>query len=120
MLVRFLRGGGGGNCADGKTCPALHRTDRGTLVVQGWTVADSTLLDRLGLPGGTQAVEVPADLLAEVIDSWPASRRTGRGTLIVTGTAVTDPDALRQLRLPPTEQAVEVPASLLSKVVEAC
>ena len=117
MLVRLVRGG---NCADGKTCPALHRTDRGTLVVRGWAVSNTDLLDKFDLPAGTQAVEVPAELLAEVIESWPASHRTGRGTLIVSGTAVTDLEALRQLSLPVNEQAVEVPASVLAQVLQAC
>jgi hypothetical protein len=67
-----------------------------------------------------QAVEVPAELLAEVLDSWPAIHKTGNGTVIVPGTAVTDPDALRELRLPAHEQAVEVPASLLTEVLLAC
>jgi hypothetical protein len=117
MLVRLIRGG---NCADGKTCPALHRTDRGTLVVRGWAVTDMDLLGEVDLPAGTQAVEVPDGLLAEVIDSWPSSHRTDHGTLIVPGTTVTDLDALRQLRLPANEEAVEVPASVLAKVLQAC
>lgn len=117
MLVKLIRGG---DCADGKTCPALHQTDRGTLVVRGWAVTDSSLLDRLDLPAGMEAVEVPDELLAEVIDSWPASHRTGHGTLIVPGTTVTDLEALRQLSLPGNEQAVEVPASVLAQVLQAC
>jgi hypothetical protein len=115
MLVNLIRG----TCADVKTCPALHRTDRDTVVIQGWAVTDVTLLGQLDLPAGTQAVEVPAKLLAEVIDSWPALHRTGHDTLIVHGTAVTDPEALRQLSLPPNEQAIEVPASLLTEVLQA-
>ena len=116
MLVELIRG----NCGDSKVCPALHRTDRGTVVVQGWAVTDAELLGRLDLPAGEEAVEVPAGLLAEVLDSWPALRRTDHGTLIVPGTAVTDPGALRQLSLPAGERAVEVPAGLLTKVLQAC
>jgi sulfur carrier protein ThiS len=116
MLVRLIRRG----CGDVKTCPALHQTDRDTVVIQGWVVTDARLLSQLGLPPDTQAVEVPAELLAEVIDSWPALHPTGHGTLIVPGTPVTDPDALRHLNLPPNEQAVEVPASLLTEVLQAC
>ncbi|HEY5989057.1 MAG TPA: hypothetical protein VIV12_22160 [Streptosporangiaceae bacterium] len=116
MLVKLIRG----DCSDGKTCPALHRTDRDTVLIQGWPVTESTLLSQLDLPDGMQAVEVPAELLAEVLDSWPALHRTANGTVIAPGTAVTDPDALRQLRLPAHEQAVEVPASLLTEVLQAC
>lgn len=116
MIVRRVRGA----CDDGKTCPALHRTDRDTVVVQGWAVIDSDLLAQLGLPAGADAVEVPAGLLAEALDSWPALRHTGRGTVIVPGTAVSDPEALRQLCLPAGERAVEVPADLLAGVLQAC
>ncbi len=116
MLVELLRG----SCSDGKTCPALHRTDRDTVVVQGWAVTDAELLGQLNLPADTKAVEVPAGLLAKVIDSWPALHRTSHNTLIVTGVAVTDPEALRQLRLPADEQAVEVAARILAEVLQAC
>jgi hypothetical protein len=116
MLVKLIRG----ECSDGKTCPALHRTDRDTVVIQGWPVTDATLLGQLDLPVGMQAVEVPAELLAEALGSWPALHKTGNGTVIAPGTVVTDPDALRQLRLPAHEQAVEVPASLLTEVLQAC
>jgi hypothetical protein len=116
MLVELIRG----NCGDSKVCPALHRTDRGTVVVQGWAVSDAELLGRLDPPAGEEVVEVPAGLLAEVIDSWPAPLRTDHGTLIVPGTPVTDPDVLRQLSLPAGERAVEVPARLLTKVLQAC
>ena len=116
MLVKLIRG----DCSDGKTCPALHGTDRDTVLIQGWPVTDATLLRQLDLPAGTQAVEVPAELLAEVLDSWPALYKTGKGTVIAPGTAVTDPDALRQLCLPAHEQAVEVPATVLTEVLQAC
>jgi hypothetical protein len=116
MLVKLIRG----ECSDGKTCPALHRTDRGTVVIQGWPVTEPVLLGQLDLPAGMQAVEVPAELLAEVLDSWPALHKTGSGTVIVPGTAVTDPDALRQLCLPAHEQAIEVPTTLLTEVLQAC
>ena len=75
---------------------------------------------RLGLPAGAEAVEVPSELLAEVLDSWPGLRRTGRGTVIVPGVVVRDPEALGQLRLPPGERAVEVPAGLLAGVLREC
>src|SRR5258708_37377506 len=113
MIVRRVRG----VCDDTKTCPALHRTDRDTVVVQGWAVIDSDVLAQLGLPAGAEAVEVPSGPLAEALGSWPALRQTGRGTVIVPGTAVRDPAAPRQLCLPPSERAVEVPARLPSRRV---
>ena len=115
MLLELVRG-----CSDGKTCPALHRTDRETVVVQGWEVTDTELLGQLDLPAGGQAVEVPAELVAEALGGWPALRSTGWGTVIVPGIAVTDQEALQQLRLPAGEQAVEVPATNLVEVLQAC
>lgn len=56
-----------GSCNDGKTCPALYKTDHGTVVVRGWTVTDSSALEQLGLPGGESAVEIPAELIAEAL-----------------------------------------------------
>jgi len=53
-LVATMCGGG--------SCPTVYRTDRGTLVVQGYTVtADDVNMD---LPPGEQLVEIPMDLLA--------------------------------------------------------
>ena len=53
-LVTTLCGGG--------TCPTVYRTDRNTLVIQGYTVtADRAGLD---LPAGEQLVEIPVELLA--------------------------------------------------------
>jgi hypothetical protein len=63
MLLEPLHG----ECSDGKTCPALHRTDRGTVVVQGWAVTDPEALRQLCLRPGEQAVEIPAELVAEVL-----------------------------------------------------
>lgn len=116
MVVKLVRS----TCNDGKTCPALHRTDRDTVVVQGWVVADAEVLAQLELPAGAEAVEVPTGLLAEALDSCPALRPTDRGTVIVPGTAISDPETLRELRLPPGERAVEVPAHLLAEVLLAC
>jgi hypothetical protein len=62
MKLELLRG-----CSDGKTCPAVHRTDRGTVVIQGWAVTDPEALRELSLPAGELAVEIPADLVAEVL-----------------------------------------------------
>lgn len=53
-LVTTLCGGG--------SCPTVYRTNRGTLVVQGYTV---TAADAgIELPPGERLVEIPADLLA--------------------------------------------------------
>ena len=49
--------------SDGNGCPTLYRTDRGTLVVQGWRVTDGEALDAMDIPGHETAVEIPAELL---------------------------------------------------------
>lgn len=47
-------------CGPG-SCPTVYRTDRNTLVVQGYTVAsDSVDID---VPAGEQLVEIPVELL---------------------------------------------------------
>ena len=53
------------DCPDGKTCPSLAHTDRGTCVVVGQVVTDPEALSALGVGPGEQAVEVPAELLKE-------------------------------------------------------
>lgn len=47
-------------------CPSLYRTDRGTFVVQGWRLTDPEALAQLDIPAHETAVEVPADVLAEI------------------------------------------------------
>ena len=39
--------------------PTVYKTDRGTWVVQGWTVTDSEALAQMNIPGGEAAVEIP-------------------------------------------------------------
>ena len=50
-------------CGSG-TCPTLYATDRGTYVVQGFVVGAEAGVD---VPEGESLVEIPAELLAEVV-----------------------------------------------------
>lgn len=52
-----------GDCTDGKTCPAVARTDSGSYVVVGKVVTDPEALGALGIADNETAVEVPASLL---------------------------------------------------------
>lgn len=61
-LVTTVCGGG--------SCPTVYRTNRGTLVVQGYAVTAETA--GVALPAGELLVEIPADLLA-------AAARAGGG-----------------------------------------
>ncbi|WIM94254.1 hypothetical protein ACTOB_006268 [Actinoplanes oblitus] len=53
-------------CSAG-SCPTIYRTDSGRYVVQGFTVS----AERAGidLPEGEMLVEIPAELLREVLGS---------------------------------------------------
>ena len=63
MKLTKLRGDG---CADGRTCPAVHLTDRGTLVIIGRVVTDPEALAQMAVGAGEIAVEVPGSLIPEV------------------------------------------------------
>jgi hypothetical protein len=39
--------------------PTVYRTDRGTWVVQGWTLTDLDALSQMSIPDGETAVEIP-------------------------------------------------------------
>jgi hypothetical protein len=55
-----------GTSSGDKGCPTVWLTDRGTLVIQGTTVTDSSAIATMranGLPDHESAVEVPAELL---------------------------------------------------------
>jgi hypothetical protein len=56
----------GEDCPDGRTCPAVHRTETGSLVIIGRAVTDDSLLAQLAIGPGEVAIEVPAELLPEV------------------------------------------------------
>jgi hypothetical protein len=51
---------GGADCRDG-TCPTIYRSDRGTIVVQGYVVMDADVT----VPEGEALVEIPAELLGQ-------------------------------------------------------
>jgi hypothetical protein len=53
-------------CGNG-SCPTVYRTDRGTLVVQGYAVTAQTA--GIDVPHGEQLVEIPADLLAAAMQA---------------------------------------------------
>ena len=55
------------DCPDGRTCPAVWRTDRNTLAVVGSTITDPAVLAELGLPAHESVVEIPLSLLPEVV-----------------------------------------------------
>lgn len=50
----------------GDSCPAIYRSDQGTIVVQGATVDNA---DGVVVPGHESLVEIPLSLLEELIRS---------------------------------------------------
>jgi hypothetical protein len=59
MRLRFL----GADTKD-RGCPSLYATDRGTYVVQGWTLTDPEALgDLRNVLEGESFVEIPAKVL---------------------------------------------------------
>ena len=68
MRLQFL-----GQDTQDRGCPALYATDRGTYVVQGWTVTDPEALgDLRHVLEGESFVEIPKELLR-----FAANDRTG-------------------------------------------
>ncbi|MEE2039073.1 hypothetical protein Q8791_17815 [Nocardiopsis sp. CT-R113] len=53
-----------GECTNRRTCPTVYASDRGTIVVQGYTLAAEDLAG-ITLPEGENAVEIPLSLLRE-------------------------------------------------------
>jgi hypothetical protein len=45
------------------TCPTIYESDRGTLIIQGYTVSPASA--DVEVPDGERLVEIPMDLLAE-------------------------------------------------------
>lgn len=43
--------------------PTVYRTDRGSWVVQGWTVSDPAVLAQMSIPEGETCVEIPDRML---------------------------------------------------------
>ena len=68
MRLRFL-----GSDSDVQECPTLYATDRGTYVVQGWTVTDPEALgDLRNVLQGESFVDIPKEMLR-----FAANDRTG-------------------------------------------
>jgi hypothetical protein len=63
MRLTRLRGN---DCPDGRTCPAVHLTESGSLIIVGRIVTDIETLSQMAIGDGELAVEVPAALSPEV------------------------------------------------------
>lgn len=61
--MKLVKASGDGECKNGN-CPTIYRTDRGTLVVQGYAVAPEQA-EGLAIPAGESLVEIPLDVLQD-------------------------------------------------------
>jgi hypothetical protein len=61
-----LRQIAGDDCPDGRTCPAVHQSDRQTFVIVGSVVTDPDTLAQLAIGPDETAIEVPVSLLPQV------------------------------------------------------
>ena len=108
-------------CDDGRTCPNINATDRGTHLVQGYPESGLDLGGHMAGPGEA-VVEIPASLLPELAAddvAHGAVRRTDRGTLVVCGRLVVEAEFLQELNIPAGEAAVEIPISALPELAVA-
>jgi hypothetical protein len=67
VIMRLTQLRGDDSCPDGRTCPAVHQTDRGTLMIVGRRVSDAEALAQMAIGEDEIAIEVPAGLLPEVV-----------------------------------------------------
>jgi hypothetical protein len=103
---------------EGGNCPTTYITDRGTVLVQGYDVAQPN--PAVGLPPGHAFAEVPPALLERHArrqggQRWIAPTcATEQGTVLVAGAVVDDPEALAAVRLPAGETLVEVTGDVIA------
>ena len=55
-----------GTCPDDRTCPAAHKTSRGTVMIVGRPVTEPEALAQMAIGDGEIAIEVPGELFPEV------------------------------------------------------
>jgi len=56
-------------CAETRTCPGVFATDRGTIIVRGYTLTDGELA-QVTLDDGEIATEIPAALFVEAAHAY--------------------------------------------------
>jgi hypothetical protein len=57
------------DCADGRTCPGAFATDRGTIIIRGYSLTGGDLA-QVTLRDGEIAAEIPAEVLLEVARAY--------------------------------------------------
>lgn len=64
--MKLTKLGNGPDDCNGKSCPAVYRTDRDSLVVQGCRVTDPV---GINVPDSETIVEIPSDLLKKLVEA---------------------------------------------------
>lgn len=113
MKLKFL-----GKDSTPDDSPTLYATDQDSYVVQGWIIADATILAGLVVPDDETVVEVPAALLDHLAQDGldgavinivpPIVGVTPRGNYIIQGKLVTGAEVLSQMNIPDHETCVQV------------
>lgn len=57
------------DCADGRTCPGAIATDRGTIIIRGYSLTGGDLA-QVTLGDGEIAAEIPAEVLLEAARAY--------------------------------------------------
>lgn len=58
-----------GDCPDGRTCPAVWKTDRDTVAIRGYQLPAADL-KQIVLPAGETALEIPVAILEEALRAY--------------------------------------------------
>lgn len=58
-----------GDCSDGRTCPGVYATDRGTIIIRGYALTAAELA-QVTLGDGETAAEFPAELFLEAARAY--------------------------------------------------
>ncbi|MGJ6963435.1 hypothetical protein ACSDR0_16145 [Streptosporangium sp. G11] len=112
MTLRFL----GKDTIDGGSPTLFDDGDR--YVLQGWIVADPTVLSWFGLADHETVAEVPKELMTFLPEGVTVPTGSplvlDRGeTYVFQGPLITDPMVLAQLDLPDHETVIEIPKTVL-------
>ncbi len=62
------------NSSGGGNCPAVYDTDRGSLVVQGYTLANDDAAQMVNVAPHETGVEIPYELAEQIADMVNARR----------------------------------------------
>jgi len=117
-----------GKETQGGESPTLFATDRGTYIIQGYTVTDEELLAKLDVRDGETVVEVYARLFTHLVHdgvsgtvaSWtaPIVHVLENGNYVVQGPRLVDAGTRSRMAIPDHEDAVDVPKAAIHALLQ--